>query len=56
MLDSIRKGRVSLKTGLFIIALTLAVWAVMVYVNLRDFVPEEITQPTQPPGHPAPTP
>ena len=57
MLESIRKGRVSFKTGIVIIALTLAVWAVMVYVNMRDIVPDELTQPTQQtPPPPAPTP
>jgi hypothetical protein len=30
-----------------IIALALAVWAVVIYVNVRDFVPDELTQPTE---------
>lgn len=46
MLGWIRNARVNLKTGLVIIALALAVWAVVVYVNVRDFVPEELTQPS----------
>ncbi len=49
MLKFLRGARIDLKTGLVIIALVIAVWAVVVYVNLRDFVPEEVTQPS-PPG------
>lgn len=48
MLKWVREARINLKTGIVIIALALAVWAVVVYVNLRDFVPDEITQPSQP--------
>lgn len=47
MLGWIRKARIDLKTGIAIILIVLAVWAVVVYVNLRDFVPEELTQPTE---------
>lgn len=47
MLGWIRDARINLKTGLIIIAIALAMWAVVVYVNLRDFVPEELTQPTE---------
>ena len=47
MLGWIRDARINLKTGLIVIALALAMWAVVVYVNLRDFVPEELTQPTE---------
>ena len=42
MLDWIRKARLDMKTGLFIIALALAMWAVVIYVNIRDFVPDEV--------------
>lgn len=49
MLEWIRGARINLKTGLIIIALALAVWAVVVYVNLRDFVPDELTPPTEAP-------
>lgn len=49
MLDWIRGARINFKTGLVIIAIALAVWAAVVYVNLRDFVPEELTQPTEEP-------
>lgn len=47
MLRWIRGARINVKTGIVIIALTIAVWAVVVYVNVRDFVPEEFTQPTE---------
>ena len=47
MLEWIRGARLNLKTGLFIIAIALLVWAMVVYVNVRDFVPEEFTQPTE---------
>jgi len=47
MLDWIRGARINLKTGLVVIALALALWAAVVYVNLRDFVPEGLTQPTE---------
>ncbi len=48
MLGWIRNARIDMKTGIVIIALALAVWALVVYVNVRDFVPEEFTQPSQP--------
>lgn len=47
MLGWIRNARIDLKTGIVIIALALTVWALVIYVNLRDFVPEEFTQPTE---------
>lgn len=47
MLDWIRGARINLKTGLIVIALALALWAAVVYVNIRDFVPEVLTQPTE---------
>lgn len=45
MLKWIRGKRFDLKTTVLVIALAVAVWAVVVYVNLRDFVPEELLQP-----------
>ena len=48
MLNSIRNARIGWRTGLAVIAIALAIWAVVVYVNVRDFVPEEITQPNPP--------
>lgn len=47
MLEWIRGARIDMRTGLIVIALALAIWAVVVYVNLRDFVPPELTQPTE---------
>ncbi len=47
MLGWIRNARINFKTGLVIILIVLAVWAAVVYVNLRDFVPEELTQPAE---------
>ena len=47
MLEWIRGARINMRTGLVIIALALAVWAVVVYVNLRDFVPAELSQPEE---------
>lgn len=45
MLGRIRGARVNRKTAIVVVLLALAVWAVVVYVNLRDFVPEELTEP-----------
>jgi len=45
VLKWIRGKRFDLKTTVLVIALAVAVWAVVVYVNLRDFVPEELLQP-----------
>ena len=42
--------RINAKTGLIIIAIAIAVWAVVVYVNVRDFVPEELTRPSEAPS------
>lgn len=47
MLGKLRGARVSRRTALIVIALALAIWAVVVYVNVRDFVPEELTQPSE---------
>lgn len=44
LLKWIRDARINLKTGLIVIALALAVWAVVIYVNMRDFVPDELTE------------
>ncbi len=45
MLRKIQGARVGRKTALIVIALALALWAAVVYVNVRDFVPEELTEP-----------
>jgi hypothetical protein len=49
VLGWIRNARIDLRTGLAVIALALAAWAVVVYVNVREFVPEELTRPAVPP-------
>lgn len=46
MLKWIRGKRFDIKTTVIVIALALLVWAMVVYVNLRDFVPEELTEST----------
>jgi len=48
MLDWIRGARINMKTGLVIIALALAVWGIFVYASVSDFVPTELTEPTEP--------
>jgi len=45
MLKWIRGTRLSMKTTIVVIVLALAVWAMVVYVNIRDFVPEELLEP-----------
>lgn len=52
MLKWIRGARLDMKTGIVVIVLTLLVWAVVVYVQVRDFVPEELTQPVEAPRTP----
>jgi hypothetical protein len=47
MLGWIRNARIDMRTGIVVIVLALLVWGVMVYVNVRDFVPEELTQPRE---------
>lgn len=49
MIRNIRSARVNLKTGLFIIALALLMWAMVVYVGVRDFVPDEFKDPVETP-------
>ena len=48
MLKSIRNARINLKTGILIIVLAVLLWALVAYVGIRDFVPEEFTE--QPAG------
>ena len=50
MLKWIRGKRFDMKTTIVVIVLALLVWAMVVYVNIRDFVPEELTQPREGPG------
>lgn len=49
MLDWIRGKRFDMKTTIFVVVLALAAWALVVYVNLRDFVPEELREPVEAP-------
>jgi len=46
VLKWLRGARIDLRTGIVLIVLALLTWAIVVYVNVRDFVPEEITQPS----------
>lgn len=45
MIGRIRGARINFKTGLIILALAAILWAVVVYVRIRDFVPEEYREP-----------
>lgn len=45
MLGRIRGARVSRRTALVVVLLALAIWALVVFVNVRDFVPGELTEP-----------
>lgn len=45
MIKWIRGVRLNFKTGVFILVLAALMWAMVVYVNIRDFVPKELTQP-----------
>lgn len=47
MLDWIRGARINLKTGLVIIVLALAFWGVFIYASVSDFVPDELSEPTE---------
>jgi len=54
MLKRIRGARVGLKTFAIVVALTLLVWAVVVYVQIRDFMPDEVVEPSGSPGEVVP--
>lgn len=56
MLKWIRGARIDLRTGLIVIGLALMAWAVVIYMNLRDFVPEEFTEERAPEPTGAPEP
>ena len=49
MIKNIRTARVNLKTGLIILGLALLMWAMVVYVGVRDFVPDEFKEPVETP-------
>lgn len=44
MLKKIRGARVSLKTFAVVVALALLVWAAVVYVQIRDFMPDDLQE------------
>lgn len=50
MLRRIHGIRFGWKTTLIVLLLAVAVWGIFVYVRVRDFVPEEFTEPAGPPG------
>ena len=50
MLKRIRGARVGLKTFAIVVALTLLVWAVVVYVQIRDFMPDDLVETSGGPG------
>lgn len=43
MLKWIRGARLDFRTGVVILILAILAWAMVIYVNARDFVPEELT-------------
>ena len=49
MIRRIRDARVDFRTGVVIIALALLVWGVVTYVRVRDLVPDELSEPVEPP-------
>ncbi|MEZ4416915.1 MAG: hypothetical protein R3E10_14285 [Gemmatimonadota bacterium] len=46
MLKWIRGKRFDLRTTILVIALALAIWGLVVASNVKNFVPEELRQPT----------
>ena len=54
MLKRIRGARVGLKTFAIVVALALLVWAVVVYVQIRDFMPDDFVETTGGPGEVVP--
>lgn len=45
VLRRIQETRINLKTGVVVIAIALLIWAAVVYINIRDFVPPELQGP-----------
>jgi hypothetical protein len=43
MLKWIRNTRFDLKTTVIVLVIARLIWAVFIYVNIRDFVPDELT-------------
>jgi hypothetical protein len=50
MLKRIRGTRVSLKTFAIVVGLALLLWAVVVYVQIRDFMPDDLVETSGDPG------
>lgn len=44
MLKRIRGARVSFKTFVIVVAVALLVWAAVVYVQIRDFMPDDLAE------------
>lgn len=44
MIKWMRGKRFDLKTSIVVIVVALAVWAFMIYANVENFVPDEVTQ------------
>ena len=48
MLKWMRGKRFDLKTTIVVIVIALAAWAVVIYVNVQEFVPDEYTEERTP--------
>ena len=48
MLKWMRGKRFDLKTTIIIIVIAVAAWAFVVYLNIENFVPEELTEQESP--------
>jgi len=49
MIKRIRDTRFDLKTTVIVLGIAGLIWAVFIYVNIRDFVPVELTVPVERP-------
>lgn len=45
MLKWMRGKRFDLKTTVIVLVIAVLVYALFIYVNIRDFVPDELTEP-----------
>jgi hypothetical protein len=54
MLKRIRGARVSFKTFAIVVAVALLVWAAVVYVQIRDFMPDELVETSDSAGEARP--
>ena len=48
MLKWMRGKRFDLKTTVIVIVIALVAWAIVVYANVQEFVPEEFTEQRTP--------